>query len=505
MDHFFFVLLAVCITCVPPTLANAPRHVNNSLEAIFWEVKPFIYEDKNGEFTGILPRIFERAHYYCSASNWTVGMVGFKHKRRTKSYKAFKDLMYNHTTYQNQTIFEGMKKGKLIWAPIINHVDMLWATQNNYDIFNLLKVQRLAVIVRREDINLVHKFCKGIQDLKTIIVVASLFSCIFAVCIWLSECRTNDQFPTSFIRGFSTAFWFCIVSMTTVGYGDVLVRTPIGRYIALHWLLFGVLLTSICTATLTTTVTGLTDHIYNKRVSVLESSFEAKIAEHDYHADIVNASSYEEVIELVRRGEVDAGVMLENITAWYQSEIIGQNQAKPEITVIKTLPANVHVLVMVGRDVSQEVKRLFRCMFRLKEEIYYYARDEYNKHLNLEVVQVEHSLYDMVVNHSIIRLFVIVSGVLLVLGLSRDIGVVLKEKSDFRQQAINCLRWILGRERLYGENVEEEDDDNDDWGKDGDGDVKSCLSFDDGNVVLLSVRKRTMSSTVVNINSTDKE
>ena len=235
--------------------------------------------------------------------------------------------------------------------------------------------------------------------------------------------------------------------------------------------------------------------IYEKRVSVLENSFEAKIAEHDYHADVVNASSYEEVIELVRRGEVDAGVMLENITAWYQSEIIGQNQAKPEITVVKTLPANVHILVMIGKNVSAEVKRLFGCMFKLKEEIYFYARDEYNKHLNLEVVQVEHSLYDMVVNHSIIRIFVIISGVLLVLGLSRDIGVVLKEKGDFRQRSINCLRWILGRERLYGENENvEEDAEDQDHCDDG-----SCRSTN-GNVVLLSVRKR-MVSISPNVNS----
>ena len=444
MNLFIYVLSVVSFTKI--VFGASPVHDRNSLEAIYWEIKPFIFHDANGKLTGIIPDTFQRAHYYCSPSDSETGMLGFN-SSRFLSHEDFHSAMLNESLESYKDVLRGVTKETAVWIPFISVVDVLWANRKGYHVFNLLKAERMAVIVRREEIEMTNKFLRGIGSLRAIMVIALLSAVIFAALIWLAERFSNDDFPQSFTRGISTSIWFCIVSMTTVGYGDVVVKTPIGRYIALHWLIFGVLLSSVFTATLTNAVSGIDDiTIFGKKVVAIENSFEEKIAKHDYHAQVVPAKSYEEVFALVRAGKAYAGVMIENVTAWYQDEISAANEYDVPLSVIKTLPANIYIGLMVGKNVSDEVKKLFNCMLNLKEEIYDFAKDTYIRHLKLETTHVSHGLDLTRINLTVSIVLILATG-LLVVGIVYDCFGLLKRFAN-DGGFMSYVRWILGREKL---------------------------------------------------------
>jgi len=79
---------------------------------------------------------------------------------------------------------------------------------------------------------------------------------IMAHFIWFAERRNNpEHFPDNYLRGIWDAFWWAAVTLTTVGYGDRIPQSVIGRSFALIWMFSGLLLVSFFTASVTTALT----------------------------------------------------------------------------------------------------------------------------------------------------------------------------------------------------------------------------------------------------------
>ena len=74
--------------------------------------------------------------------------------------------------------------------------------------------------------------------------------------IWLAERRRNPaQFGGKAIEGVGSGFWFAAVTLTTVGYGDKAPVTLPGRMLSLLWMMAGLVLASVFTATVTSALT----------------------------------------------------------------------------------------------------------------------------------------------------------------------------------------------------------------------------------------------------------
>uniref|UniRef100_A0A1I8J4Y3 SGF29 C-terminal domain-containing protein n=1 Tax=Macrostomum lignano TaxID=282301 RepID=A0A1I8J4Y3_9PLAT len=86
------------------------------------------------------------------------------------------------------------------------------------------------------------------------LLVIILVSCAYAgVIAWLMERLKNPQeFPRPFLRGFWEGCWWAFITMTTVGYGDRSPKTICGRLFAFLWISFGLVITSMFTAGITT-------------------------------------------------------------------------------------------------------------------------------------------------------------------------------------------------------------------------------------------------------------
>jgi voltage-gated potassium channel len=59
-----------------------------------------------------------------------------------------------------------------------------------------------------------------------------------------------ERTPDTLFKNFADALWFSIVTVATVGYGDVFPKTPIGRMLAVLLIIFGVSVFGIVTASI---------------------------------------------------------------------------------------------------------------------------------------------------------------------------------------------------------------------------------------------------------------
>ena len=72
---------------------------------------------------------------------------------------------------------------------------------------------------------------------------------------WFEHKRNPQQFGGSLSKGLSSGFWWSVVTMTTVGYGDKSPITSGGRVVAIIWMFVAIIIVSSLTATITSTLT----------------------------------------------------------------------------------------------------------------------------------------------------------------------------------------------------------------------------------------------------------
>ena len=141
---------------------------------------------------------------------------------------------------------------------------------------------------------------------------------LIAHLIWYFEKSDGDpkSFPTNYRKGILDAYWWAIVTMTTVGYGDKYPRRIKGRLIATCWMIIGIIWFATFTATLSSSltiermergeITGLAD-LNNRKVSVIKgTTSEAYLRYHDII--VVLADTLDDLISNLKEGNVDAVV-----------------------------------------------------------------------------------------------------------------------------------------------------------------------------------------------------
>jgi polar amino acid transport system substrate-binding protein len=97
-----------------------------------------------------------------------------------------------------------------------------------------------------------------------VIGTLALLLLVVGFLVWLLEHKSNpEQFGGSRRQGIFSGFWWAMVTMTTVGYGDTAPRTVGGRIIGLVWMLAALIIVSFFTASITSalTVGQLSDRI----------------------------------------------------------------------------------------------------------------------------------------------------------------------------------------------------------------------------------------------------
>jgi polar amino acid transport system substrate-binding protein len=134
---------------------------------------------------------------------------------------------------------------------------------------------------------------------------------------WIERSETDSKgFSTHYGKGIVDAYWWAVVTMTTVGYGDKCPRKVVGRVIASVWMIIGIIWFAAFTATLTSSLTlsrigygeieGLKD-LSGKRVAVIKgTTSESFIRYHD--VTVMLAETFGDLVKGLKIGHVDAVV-----------------------------------------------------------------------------------------------------------------------------------------------------------------------------------------------------
>ena len=68
----------------------------------------------------------------------------------------------------------------------------------------------------------------------------------------------ESQVPNSEIKTLLDALWWCVATVTTVGYGDIVPVSNIGRIVALFYMFFGITMIAIL-------LSVITNNVYKRR------------------------------------------------------------------------------------------------------------------------------------------------------------------------------------------------------------------------------------------------
>ena len=173
--------------------------------------------------------------------------------------------------------------------------------------------------------------------LKVILILALLLY-VAGFLVWLLEHKSNpEQFGGTRRQGIFSGFWWAMVTMTTVGYGDTAPRTVGGRIIGLFWMLAALIIVSFFTASITSalTVGQLSDRISNAadlggmRIASVPASTSARwLAQQKF--DHTKAPNVDAALADLAAGQVDVVVYDKPLLRWnIQQHFRGQLKVLP--------------------------------------------------------------------------------------------------------------------------------------------------------------------------------
>ncbi|MGI5308068.1 transporter substrate-binding domain-containing protein [Rheinheimera sp. WS51] len=156
--------------------------------------------------------------------------------------------------------------------------------------------------------------------------------------VWLLERKKNqEQFGGSTAQGLFSGFWWAMVTMTTVGYGDVAPRTVAGRLLGLVWMLTALIIVSFFTASITSALT--VGQLSNKLSSANDlkgmniASLHGSSSAHWLEGRKLNynkAENLSQALQQLKDGKVDAVIYDEPLLRWtIMQEFSGKLQVLP--------------------------------------------------------------------------------------------------------------------------------------------------------------------------------
>ena len=158
-------------------------------------------------------------------------------------------------------------------------------------------------------------FSKAVTASAWLIVLFGVTVLIAAHLVWLMERKHNPDFAPTYRKGIWDSFYWSVVTMSTVGYGDKVARGARGRLLALVWIGLGTLLfasfsaaiaSSLVESQLRSEISGPED-LRGKRVATVRHSSSATYLI-DNGVGPVSVERIDEAYELLANDEVDAVV-----------------------------------------------------------------------------------------------------------------------------------------------------------------------------------------------------
>jgi len=164
------------------------------------------------------------------------------------------------------------------------------------------------------------------SDLPWLLGVFALAVLIAAHLIWLLERRHNPDFAVPYRKGIWDSFYWSVVTMSTVGYGDKVARGNRGRVLALLWIALGTLVFASFTAAIASSlavnelrseISGPADLSGRRVATVKHSAGETYLPSIGIGPVVVD--EIDAAYELLSEGDVEAVVFDAPVLHYYAS------------------------------------------------------------------------------------------------------------------------------------------------------------------------------------------
>ena len=153
------------------------------------------------------------------------------------------------------------------------------------------------------------------SDLPWLLVVFGVAVLVAAHMIWWLERRHNPDFAVPYRKGIWDSFYWSVVTMSTVGYGDKVARGTRGRVLALIWIALGTLVFASFTASIASSlavnelrseISGPDDLLGRRVATVVHSAGESYLPSIGVGPVVVER--VDDAYRLLSEGEVEAVV-----------------------------------------------------------------------------------------------------------------------------------------------------------------------------------------------------
>ncbi len=304
---------------------------------------PFTMKNENGRFTGVSIELWEAI----------AQELGVK---------------FEYREYELKELLEAVEKGSidLCISPLTVTPERL----TKFDFTQPFYTSSIGIAVKGTQKSFAILLVTNIFTLNFLKAVFALLGTIFVLgfFLWLAERKVNPNFANG-MHGMGDGIWWSAVTMATVGYGDKVPVTPLGRAIAVFWMFLSLIIISSLTASITTALTmdrmstnieHLRDLAKHKSASIEGSSTEAFLQKRGMK--VHSLKTIEEGLRLLENGEIDAFVYDKPILNY----LIQQNYLNDKLKIIEqdlnlqyysfSLPRNSKLLNQINPLLIKELE-----------------------------------------------------------------------------------------------------------------------------------------------------